>query len=115
MRVIGTPAWFERQLAGIIGDELVDLADPTLERLVRRETADALALAAPIVRFGVISTLVFTAIAEILGTPTYMGSTQRRALAWNRLPSLPPFQQSRQAVRGLCLVSAAGLMRSLDD
>lgn len=115
MRVVGTPAWFEKQLAGIVGEELSGLANPALEPLVRRETADALALAAPIVRLGVISTLALTAIAEIFGTPAYKRSTQRRALVWNRLPNVPPFQQSRQAVRGLCLVSAAGLMGSLDD
>ena len=115
MSVVGTPAWFERQLAGIVGQELAGLADSVLEPLVRRETADALALAAPIVRLGVISTLAVTAVAEIFGPPASMPSTQRRALIWNRLPNLPPFQQSRQAVRGLCLVSAAGLMSSFDD
>jgi len=114
VKVVGTSAWFERQLAGIVGDELADIADPVLEPFVRQETADALALAAPIVRLGVVSTLAFTAIAGIFGTPASMPSTQRRAFVWNRLPNVPPFGQSRQAVRGLCLVSAAGLMSSFD-
>ena len=115
MRVIGTPAWFEKQLAGIVGEELSGLANPDLEPLVRRETADALALSAPIVRLGVASTLAVTALAQSLGLQASRRTTQGRALVWNRLPNVPPFQQSRQAVRGLCLVSAAGLMRSFDD
>lgn len=113
MKVPGTAAWFESQLNGIVETELLGLADSALEPLVRRETADALAMAAPIVRLGVVSSLAIPAVAGAFGTQTTK-SRNRRALIWGKLPGVPPFEQSRQAVRGLCLVAVAGLMGSRD-
>ena len=110
MTNIGTAGWFQTQLSGIVEYEITDLVPATAAPVVRRETSEALAMSAPVVRIGVVLALALTSLVGGLTSIVSSKSRTKREVIWNRLPALPPIPQSRQAVRGLALVSAAGLM-----